>query len=68
MILPRKGQVWTYKERARFFALGGAVPGVILLVLGLAGGMWAIIAVAGMALVGSVLIWVGAERKHRDEP
>ncbi|MDP9999023.1 hypothetical protein J2W15_002526 [Pseudarthrobacter sulfonivorans] len=68
MIFPKKGQVWTYKEGAKFFALSGAVPGVLFMVIGIATGIWLIIAVAGMAMVGSALIWVGAERKHGDEP
>jgi hypothetical protein len=68
MIFPKKGQVWTYKERAKFLALAGAVPGVIFLALGVVNGAWPIIAVAVMALLGSAMIWLGAERKHRDEP
>jgi hypothetical protein len=68
VIFPKKGQTWTYKERSRLFALAGSLPVIAFLVLGIVVRSLPIVLVALMGLVGAGLIWLGAERKYRDEP
>lgn len=68
MIFPKRGQVWTYKERARFYALCGSLPLLGFLGIGIFYGLWQIILLAVLGLAGASLIWLDAERKYRDEP
>lgn len=68
MIFPKKGQTWTYKDRSRLVALAGSLPVIAFLVVGIVVGSLPFILVALMGLVGAGLIWLGAERKYRDEP
>jgi Na+/H+ antiporter NhaD/arsenite permease-like protein len=68
MMLPKKGQVWTYKDRARLFALIGALPAILVLVAGIFIGNWLAIGLAVIGLAGAAMIWLSAERKYRDEP
>jgi hypothetical protein len=68
VILPKRGEIWTYKERAKFFALAGSTPLIVFLVIGIALGIWPIILVSVIGLLGAWMIWLGAERKFRDEP
>ena len=68
MFLPKKGEIWTYKGRARFFAVAGSLPSVVFLVLGIFLAASPIILVSLLGLVGAVMIWISAERKFRNEP
>lgn len=68
MVLPKKGRVWTYKERARFWALIGSLPVVFFLVFGIYRGSWPIVLVALLALAGASMMLIASERKYRDEP
>lgn len=68
MFLPKKGEIWTYKERARFFAVVGSLPLIVFLVLGIFLAALPIILVSLLGLVGAVMFWISAERKFRNEP
>ncbi|MFC4398221.1 hypothetical protein [Arthrobacter sedimenti] len=68
MFFPKKGELWTYKERARFFAVAGSLPLVIFLVLGIFFAAMPIILVSVLGLVGAGMFWISAERKFRNEP
>lgn len=65
---PKRGTVWTYKERARFFASVGSLPILFFLAFGIYVGSWPIILVALAGLAGASLMLLSSERKHRDEP
>lgn len=67
MFLPKRGEIWTYKERARFFAVTGSLPLFVFLVLGIVFAVWPIILVALLGLVGALMIWISAEHKFRNE-
>lgn len=68
MIFPKKGQIWTYKERARFFTLVGSLPLLYFLGIGIFSGLWQIILITALGLLGLALYWIGAERWFRGEP
>lgn len=68
MLFPRKGEVWTYKERTRLNALLGCIPGLVAIVLGIMWSSW-IMGLVGLVIVAcSAVIWVLGERKYRGEP
>jgi hypothetical protein len=50
------------------FALAGSLPVIAFLFVGMVVGSLPIVLVALLGLVGAGLIWLGAERKYRDEP
>ena len=68
MLFPKKGQTWTYKERARLIALVGSLPLVYFLGVGIYNGLWQVILLAALGLAGAALYWIGAERHFRGEP
>lgn len=68
MIFPRRGQVWTYKERTRFNGLMGGVVGLFPLVIGIVFLSWPLILIGSVIVASSVMIWVMGDRKYRDEP
>lgn len=68
MILPKKGQVWTYKERGKWWAVTGSVPILVFLVIGIYYGIWQIILFAVLGLLASAWLWIATVRKYRDEP
>jgi hypothetical protein len=68
VIFPKKGQVWTQKERARAYALASSLPLLVFLTIGIVNGFMPMILVAALGLVGALMIWLGAERDRRGEP
>lgn len=68
VIFPKKGQVWTQKERARAYALTSSLPLLVFLTIGIVNGFMPMILVAALGLVGALMIWLGAERDRRGEP
>jgi hypothetical protein len=68
VIFPKKGRVWTQKERARTYALASSLPLLVFLTIGIVNGFMPMILVAVLGLVGALMIWLGAERDRRGEP
>lgn len=68
MIFSKKGQIWTQKERARFYALASSLPLLVFLIIGIVNSYMPMILVAALGLVGALMIWLGAERDRRGEP
>lgn len=68
LIFPKRGQVWTQKERARFYSLTSSIPLVVFLIIGIVNSYMPMILVAAVGLVGALMIWMGAERDRRGEP
>ncbi len=71
-MFPKRGQVWTYRERGRFLAFIWAVPLIPMLTIGIyfvaAQSNWLLLVVALVALAGWALFIFSSERAHRDEP
>lgn len=71
-MFPKKGQVWTYRERGRAFSLWMATPllgGLIWgIVLAVTEGQWFVLALATLGLAGVALFLIDHERRHRGEP
>ena len=68
MIFSKKGQIWTQKERARFYALASSLPLLVFLIIAIVNSYMPMILVAALGLVGALMIWLGAERDRRGEP
>ena len=68
LIFPKRGQVWTQKERARLYSLTSSIPLVVFLIIGTVNSYMPMILVAAVGLVGALMIWLGAERDRRREP
>ena len=68
LIFPKRGQVWTQKERARLYSLVSSIPLVVFLIIGIVNSYMPMILVAAVGLVGVLMIWLGAERGRRGEP
>lgn len=71
-MFPKRGQVWTYRERGRTFSLIWAIAAVVMLAIGIyfavIGTTWLLLALAiGVAACG-VVVFVSNEREHRDGP
>lgn len=65
MILPKKGQAWTYKDRARVYALAAALAMMILLIAAIILSAWPAIIIAIVGLAAAALTWLDAERKSK---
>ncbi len=71
-MFPKRGQVWTYRERGRFISLIWVIPVVFFLAAGLyfafAESQWLLLIIA-LLMVGFLgLFFFSSERKHRGEP
>lgn len=71
-MFPKKGQIWTYRERARTLALFGGLASIGMLLAGIyfvfTQSNW-IVVILGLLALGSVAIYFfSSEREHRDEP
>lgn len=72
-MFPKKGQVWTYRERGRFFSIMMmGLPSLGLVVIGIflaiARGEWLLLVLGILALTAAATVFFENERKRRDEP
>lgn len=71
-MFPKKGRVWTYRERGRTLSLVWGIPLVLLLIAGIyfviAASNWSLVIIAGLGLGFLVLFLLSSERTHRGEP
>jgi 4-hydroxybenzoate polyprenyltransferase len=71
-MFPKKGQIWTYRQRGRLFSLWLALPVLVGIVWGtfLAAteGDWFILALSVVGLAGAAVFLIDHERRHRGEP
>ncbi|GAB3555865.1 hypothetical protein GCM10027404_33300 [Arthrobacter tumbae] len=71
-MLPKKGQVWTYRERSRLLSLIRGSGSIVLVAFGIyfgvTGETWGILIFALIALAGFALFFFSNERKYRGEP
>lgn len=71
-MLPKKGQVWTYRERGRSLGLVYGIAAVVFLGIGLYFGIatsnWLLFLIAlGIAAFAGLYVYAN-ERDHRGEP
>lgn len=71
-MLPRRGEVWTYRKRHLLLSVIGGATLLALLACGLyfwvTEGDWLLVAVAAFGLVGQGLFFWDGRRHFRDEP
>jgi hypothetical protein len=71
-MFPKKGQVWTYRERTRFLAFTWCLPIMGFVALGIYIGMtranWLVLILSVVALGFLALYFFSNERKYRGEP
>ncbi|MBG6192462.1 hypothetical protein IWX64_003434 [Arthrobacter sp. CAN_A212] len=71
-VFPKRGQVWTYRERTRFLSFMWTIPAlgftILGLYLGVTDGSWTVLVLAVVLLgfIGS--FFAINERKYRGEP
>jgi hypothetical protein len=66
MVFPKKGQVWTYRERSRFLAITSALPLLIFLILGIYNSYMPLIVISSLGLIAVIGRLVSTERWFRD--
>lgn len=71
-MFPKRGQVWTYRERGRFLSFVWGLPLVPMIAIGIYFGVtqsnWSLLLIALVAVVGLALFLFSSERSHRGEP
>jgi hypothetical protein len=71
-VFPKRGQVWSYRDRGRFLALIWGIPLIPLLGIGVyfvaSESNWGILLITLLAIVGWALYFFSSERSHRGEP
>lgn len=71
-MFPRRGQVWTYRERGRFLTFVWGSPLIIMLIFGIyliiTESNWLLALVTIGALAFLALFAYSNERNHRGEP
>ena len=71
-MFPKRGQVWTYRERGRFLTFMLGIPLVLMLVAGIyfmiTESNWTLILVTILGLMFLAMFLFDSERKHRGEP
>jgi membrane protein YdbS with pleckstrin-like domain len=71
-MFPKKGQVWTYRERGRFLSLLWMIPIIAILIAGIyfvsTDSNWLLLILGIVALAGLAMFIFSSERSHRGEP
>ncbi|ALE06214.1 hypothetical protein AL755_13300 [Arthrobacter sp. ERGS1:01] len=72
MMFPKKGQIWTYRERGRFLSVLWGIPLIVLLIFGIylaaAKSNWLVLIVSFIGIVGLAMFFFSNDRSHRGEP
>ena len=71
-MFPKKGRIWTYRERGRTLAFIGTIIFVLLLIAGIyfvvTKSNWILVILSLLGLGFVALFFIGSERGHRGEP
>jgi CHASE2 domain-containing sensor protein len=71
-MFPKKGKVWTYRERARSLSLVWSLGFIGMLIIGIyfafTASNWIVVILALLGLGFVAIFFFGSEREHRDEP
>lgn len=71
-MFPKKGQVWTNRERGRSIGLVYGIAAVVCLAIGVYLGVtqsnWLVLVIAAITAAAAGLYVYANERDHRDEP
>lgn len=71
-MFPKKGQVWTYRERARTLTLFWGLGFVSMLIAGIyfviTESNWILVILALLGLGFVAMFFLSSEREHRGEP
>jgi hypothetical protein len=66
--LPKRGQIWTTRERTRFLAVGWGIPLLAGLIFGIFTGHTMVIVAGVLGVICTIGYVITNERKLRDEP
>jgi hypothetical protein len=71
-MFPKKGKVWTYRERGRALSLVWGIPLILLMIAGVyfavTASNWSLFILAALGLVFLAMFLISSERGHRGEP
>ncbi|MFJ5698724.1 hypothetical protein [Arthrobacter sp. NPDC093139] len=71
-MFPKKGRIWTYRERARTLALFWGLSSIGMLIIGIyfvfTQSNWIVVILALLSLGFVAMYFFSSEREHRDEP
>ncbi|MFJ5696597.1 hypothetical protein [Arthrobacter sp. NPDC093139] len=71
-MFPKKGQIWTYRERARTLAFFWGLSFICMLIAGIyfvfTQSNWILVILALLGLGSVAMFFFSSEREHRDEP